>query len=237
MKKMLLVSCAVASLGWFAGHVQANAIITNSGPGILNASGSNGNVGYDFTVGSTPLMITALGLWDGPQWNGDIFVGSVGGGFESEHVIGLWDNSGNLLAKAVMQIGMGDTLMGEFRYASVLIPTNPGPVILSAGTTYVLGAAYIEDDPDALKINNGGNQATFDPAVSAGNVRFSSGGFSFPGDNIGPGSFVGPNALFTLVTNGNGVPEGGTTAALMLVSLTALLGMQRVVRASATAKS
>jgi hypothetical protein len=216
MKKTLLSICGAALVCGSGFHAPANTILTDAGPTAdPREASSNENVGYDFTVGSTPLMITALGLWDGPKLIGGDPSGSVGDGFSSEHVIGLWDNSGNLLAKAVMQIGTGDTLIGEFRYASILIPTNPGPVILSANTTYVLGAAFLENDPDPFELNISGDQATFDPAVSPGNLRDSAGSFSFPFFNGGPGSIVGPNALFTLVSNGNGVPEGGSTLLLM----------------------
>ena len=161
MKKILVFVCAVGTTFCLARTAQANAIITNPGPGIVDNFTANVNAGYDFTVGPTSLMITALGLWDGPQKIQGQLSGSAGDGFASEHVIGLWDNSGNLLAKAVMQIGTGDTLINGFRYAGVLIPTNPGPVILSANTTYVLGAAFIANDPDTIVANFGGNQATF----------------------------------------------------------------------------
>lgn len=193
--------CAVVLLCCSVSYTRANTILTDPGPGpgANVGGGSGGNAGFDFAVGSAPLSITALGLWDE---NGD--------GFSSEHVIGLWDNSGNLLAKAVMQIGTGDPLIGEFRYAAVLIPTVPGPVILSAGTTYVLGAAFLDLDPDHFKLNLSGDQATFDPAVTAGNARISSGGFAFPDENFGPGSFVGPNAQFTVV------PEPETAVLLVL---------------------
>jgi hypothetical protein len=226
MKKTLLSICGAALVCGSGFQVQANTIITNAGPGGINIADSNANFGYDFTVGSTPLMITALGLWDGPE--GPIPTGSVGDGFVNSHVIGLWDNSGNLLAKATIQPLTVDTLVGEFRYSSVLIPTNPGPVILSANTTYVLGAAFLADDPDTFRTNLSGNQATFDPAVSPGNARISEGGFSFPAANFGPGSFVGPNAMFTLVSNGNGVPEGGSTLLLMAAAIAPLFLLGRV---------
>jgi len=223
MKKVLVFVCALILSCWPAFNAQANTIITSPGPGIVDDFTANLNAGYDFTVGSAPLMITALGMWDGPEEVQGSLTGSAGDGFASEHVIGLWDNSGNLLAKAVMQIGTGDTLINGFRYSSVLIPINPGPVILSANTTYVLAAAFIANDPDTIVANFSGNQATFDPAVSPGNARGSLGSFSFPSLNDGPGSYVGPNALFTVA---NGVPEGGTTAVLMLISIGALLGLR-----------
>ena len=121
------------------------------------------------------------------------------------------------------------TAMGEFRYSSLLTPINPGPIILSANTTYVLAAAFA-GGTDTFRSNNSSTQATFDPAVTSGNGRASTGGFSFPSTNNGPGSFVGPNAIFSLVSNGNGVPEGGATAVLMLGSFALLLGLRRVVR-------
>ena len=222
MKKILLL-IGVAALSCAANfHAAANTILNDSGSGGLSGTVTGGNFGYDFTVGSTPLLITALGLWDGPQSNG-----SIGDGFASAHVVGLWDNSGNLLAKATMQIGTGDTLMGEFRYSSVLTVIPPGPLILAANTTYVLGAAFAPRDPDPLRLS----LPTFDPAVSSGNARSSAGSFAFPADNEGAGAYVGPNAIFSLVTNGSGVPEGGTTAVLLLIATTALLGLRRLVKA------
>jgi len=206
---------------------QANAIITNPGPGMVVDFTANVNAGYDFTVGSTSLMVTALGLWDGPELIQGNLTGSAGDGFASEHVIGLWDNSGNLLAKAVMQIGTGDTLINGFRYSSALIPINPGPVILSANTTYVLGAAFIANDPDTIRANLSGNQATFDLAVIPGNARGSFGSFSFPSLNDGPGSYVGPNALFTVAN----VPEGGN-ALLMMSGAVAVVFALRFVMSS-----
>jgi len=130
-----------------------------------------------------------------------------------------------------MQIGTGDTLMNGFRYASVLIPTNLGPVILSANTKYVLGAAYIANDPDTLVVNSPGQQATYDPAVIPGDARGSFGSFSFPSMNEGPGGpFIGPNALFTLA---NGVPEKGSALLLMAIAMVILLAVRRLgVRAS-----
>jgi hypothetical protein len=179
-------------------------------------------------LGSTPLTITALGLWDGPEFSAQgSVIGSVGDGFSSEHFVGLWDNSGNLLAKAVMQLGTLDTLVGEFRYSSTLIVINPGPLILSAGTTYVLGAAYVSNDPDAVKFDNS-SQVSVDPAVTSGNQRSSSGGFSFPSNVTNPGAIVGPNALFT--AGANGVPEGGNTFGLMLVAAATLFVARRMRR-------
>jgi hypothetical protein len=223
MRRLIVLLSAVLALAG-ADPLRADSILLNSGTGVLG--GVAFNRGYDFTVGSTPLTVTALGLWDGPEFSAQgTVIGSVGDGFSSEHFVGLWDNSGNLLAKAVMQLGTLDTLVGEFRYSSTLIVTNPGPLILSAGTTYVLGAAYVQNDPDAVKFDNS-SQVSVDPAVTSGNQRTSSGGFSFPANVTNPGAIVGPNALFTV--GANGVPDSGNTFSLMLFALGSFFVMRRV---------
>jgi hypothetical protein len=98
-----------------------------------------------------------------------------------------------------------------FRFTFALIPTNPGPVILAANTKYVLGASFLTNDGDSFKFGLGGNQPTYDPAVSPGNSRSS--GFGFPQLNSSPGAFVGPNATF------RSVPEGGSTLLLMAMAI------------------
>jgi hypothetical protein len=229
MKKILLSVCGAGLVFAVGIHARANTILLDpgsSGPSLANTATT---WGYDFTVGSTPLLVTALGLWDGPE---DIvfhgITGSIGDGFSNQHTVGLWDNSGNLLAQAVMQIGTGDTLIGEFRYASVLIPTNPGPVILLPGQTYVLGASYVVYDSDPLKENLPFEQATFDPAVAPGHERVSTASFGFPSGVAFLGSEVGPNALFTELSNS--VPEGGSPLVLLLAAIAGMLGVRRIVR-------
>ena len=227
MKKILLSLCAAAICG-FGVQARANTIIAPSGytanaEATANTAGETD--GYDFTVGSTALLVTALGMWDGPQANaGDFtgFTGSVGDGLANPHAVGLWDSSGNLLGSVIVPAGTVSPLQGEFRYVNLVTP-----VILSAGAKYVLGVGNAADDPDSLDVIFG----TFptDPAVTPGNFRQSNGALNFPADLNFAGAQIGPNAIFSLVTNG--VPEGGTTAILMGLSLGGLLGLRRVVRA------
>jgi len=54
--------CCVATFAF------ANTIITDPGPGFLGGTSSNTTLGYDFTVGSSAIELTALGIWD---WNQD----------------------------------------------------------------------------------------------------------------------------------------------------------------------
>ena len=187
--------CCVATFAF------ANTIITDPGPGFLSgASGGNITVGYDFTVGSSAIELTALGIWD---WNQD--------GLAEAHSVSLWDTAGNLLASTLISAGTVNPLVGEFRYATII------PITLSAGTTYVLGAGYVDHTADPFIANISGDQATFDPAVSPGNYRRTT-GFAFPNDtSVGPGSAVGPNAQF------RSVPEPGSTALLLGLAVACLI--------------
>ena len=214
MNRILISVCSAVLVCAAPFHARANTILTGAGAGNEGFSmvpGSN-FLGYQFTVGSTPLMISALGLWDGPTFTVGVgFTGMIGDGFVDQHVVELTDTFGNVLATANMQIGTGDTLMGEFRYAAALIPTNPGPVILSANTAYILQASFVQLDPDTFRVNSGSQQAAvLDPAVSGS----------------GSPSTVGPNAIFSLVTNG--VPESGSTAVRMGIAAAGLMALRRL---------
>ena len=201
----ILLLCFTVSYG------RADTIITNPGPGTVANSAGNNTLGFDFTVGAAPLLVTALGLWD---FNQD--------GFANPHTVGLWDNSGKLLGSVLISPGTIDPISNQFRYATLVTP-----VTLLAGTTYVLGASYLQNDADADILNFSGDQATFDPAVAAGNGRGAAGsGFAFPSQNDGFGSFVGPDAQFTFVSSG--VPDTGSTLGLLAVALAALIGASRL---------
>jgi len=192
---VLLLCCVVP-------FSRANTIITNPGPGTPNISIGATTAGYDFTVGSTSLSVTALGMWD-----------QNGNGLTNSHTIGLWDISGNLLAQAIVSSGTINPLTGSFRYVTLATP-----VTLLAGSTYVLGATFINADLDRLIVNNGGNQASFDSAILPGSFRQVIGPttLAFPNANIQSGSGVGPNAQFTAV------PEVGPGVLLIGLVLGAL---------------
>ena len=186
--------------------VSASVLVTNSGPGIIATSAFADTYGFDFTVGTDPLLVTALGIWD-----------ENSNGLANSHSIGLWTNSGTLLGMVTIPSGNSATLSGQFRFVSLLLP-----VTLSSGQKYVLGAGFGPADADRYVSNFDGQQATFDSAVSPGISRFAHPGFGFPSLTGDAGSVVGPNASFTVV------PEPGT--AVLLFSATILLARRRVHR-------
>ena len=198
---VVLLCCSVS-------YGRADTIITDPGTGIADIS-PGATVGFDFTVGSSPLLVTSLGLWDENQ-----------DGFANSHMVGLWDNSGNLLGSVTISPSTTDPLSGEFRYA-----TLGSPVTLLAGTTYVLSGSYVTDDADHYVGNLAAHQATFNPAVASGHVRVQTNSlFAFPVGVFALGSIVGPNAQFTVVGS---VPDVGTTFPLFGLSLMGLAFLRR----------
>jgi len=137
-------------------------------------------LGYSFTVNSAQINVTDLGFLD---TNLD--------GLASNHLIGIWDTSQNLLASATIAAGTAAPLIGNFRYVSLASPLS-----LTAGQ-YIIGAqmngeSYVQD----ATINN------LSPSVTFGNAqRATSVGFIYPNfvdvtDNAG---YFGPNLQFNAV--------------------------------------
>jgi hypothetical protein len=146
-------------------------------------------VGWGFdVVGGVDIIVTDLGVW-----NQDTQLGSEG--LTSDHQVGIWDLSGNLLTSTVA--GPGGTVVGDWTYAST------ANVTLTAGETYVIGALY-----NAGGVPDGDSYISSPSTVSlAPEIAFTYGvfpdaedlGFVFPGQvstNLGR---FGPNFQYTLV--------------------------------------
>ena len=86
--------------------------------------------GYSFTATASQLLVTHLGMFDS-QYTVPT------AGFYQDHRVGLWTVGGVLLAQVTLSAGNSNTLEGMFRYSAL-----DSPLILVAGTTYVLGAYY-----------------------------------------------------------------------------------------------
>src|SRR4051812_40535085 len=139
MKRWISAGCTLALVLLAPPPLRADFLLTGAGAGPLGNFGQEtGTAGYGFTVGSSPLQVITLGVWD---------LGADG--LTNTHQVGLWTNSGTLLAMVEVPSGTGGTLQGEFRYANL-----SSPVTLTAHETYVLGASYSSrDDPFRLENN------------------------------------------------------------------------------------
>ena len=172
---------------------RGNEILVGTGSGFTFSTTTSDTRGFDFTVGTAPIRVTSLGIWDNPSNDNWEFLRP---GLNESHSVGLWSNSGSLLASVTVPSGTAASLVNEFRYVALTTP-----ITLSAGATYILGANYSVSTNDPYRVNTGGNQAPSDPAITLNNTRYSfpsNSGFTFPAGNAEPGSLVGPNAQFTI---------------------------------------
>jgi hypothetical protein len=101
-------------------------------------------LGFVFTANST-FEVTSLGWFD-----------STGAGFQSEHTVGIFDSTGNLLVSTTLGSGTTDPLSGNFRYHSI------SPLTLNSGSEYTL-AGTSGGPADSWTINNFVNGFTVNP--------------------------------------------------------------------------
>lgn len=93
----------------------------------LNTWTTSGNptvYGERFTVGSSDLYVSRLGVFD-----------SLQNGLETSTEVGIWNSTGSLLGSVSIGSGVSGDLLGNFRYADL-----SSVVQLTAGSTYRIGA-------------------------------------------------------------------------------------------------
>jgi hypothetical protein len=189
---------------------------------VFAVGGENSTLGWAFTL-SSPVLVTQLGLWDGP---GGDFSGPPGDGLLTSHVVTIWNSTGTQLAQATIPAGTSPTLTDSFRYVSI------APVLLPAGD-YTIGGFYIPftdvppfSDLSAIRSHSitTASGVTYDGSRSVDGL--SEEGLAFPpGDSLrNRNSYFGPNFQFTTPTS---VPDTGTTCSLLGLSLTGLAFLRR----------
>ena len=109
---------------------------------------------------------------------------------------------------------MSGTLVDDFRYFSI------APTPLAAGN-YVIGGYYFNSIDYAASQASG---ITTAPELTYGQARTGSGN-AFPSSTSSFPGLFGPNFQF-ISANGNGVPEGGGTLALLGIAVIAIGGFR-----------
>ena len=185
---LTLVACITATATLNA------AVITIDGTNAGFLDGVDRVIGWQFTVGTTPIAATQVGAFDYGQ-----------NGLANEHEVGIWLSDGTLVASAVVSAGTSAPLEGFFRYAAIAETT------LQANTDYVIAATWPSngdefvwdaDIPAAPGFHVTGFDV--DSSVTLGNAGlfndFTS-AFAFPQNAIGDGrrAFWGPNLVATPV--------------------------------------
>jgi hypothetical protein len=173
-----------------SGTLQAynTPLITSPGTGDLFGSEPSVTLGNQFQVGSTPLTVTALGLFD-----------SGAPGLDQGHSVGLWTASGTLLAEVDFSPGLSGFSVGNFLYKNLA-----SSIELQPGTQYILAASYQAGTTDLLYVNDTIQYETWSSAVTfiRGRYTANGAGFAFPNLNVGGLSYVGANLEYA-------VPEPG----------------------------
>jgi len=190
---------AVAALSIGGGAKAAQPAITFTSA-TTSAIGSNYNLGWEFTVGATDIVVSSLGYFD-----------STGAGLATSHQIALWSTGGTQLATATVNAGNGNTLVSGFRYSNIANLT------LTHGVSYVIGATTGTIDQVAFSNFVGLTAASGITVVQNMQDDGSHAGLSFNNQSIQPSIplFAGPNFQFAPAGGGGGgVPEPGSIALL-----------------------
>ena len=200
------------------------AVVAGSDTMVTGASATEilyvtATMGYTFTVGDTDLLATGLGVFD---YEGD--------GLDAVMQAGLW-GPGNELLGDLSFSGTNETLantqayndaMGSgFRYA--LFDT---PVLLSANTTYIVGARTTENISNGVYYDASG--LTFHEGIAYGVARWSpaESELALPTGTMPYGDMVTVDVLLSQV------PEPRTSLLLLLAGCLALQNRCRDKRGS-----
>lgn len=155
----------IAAVAFAATNAHAQFLFHNISGQFSTIIGTNLTSGATFTVGSQAILVTSLGVYDDQS-----------DGLNQSHSVGLWD-SGGLLTSATVPAGIGTVLLGDFRYVPI------APVVLSANTTYRIGANLGYNHAIPFDLMGVGGAATLDAAFSFANAKMRSGhetGFTEP---------------------------------------------------------
>jgi hypothetical protein len=184
-----------------------------------NGTQSNYVLGMDFTVGSTAVTVTSLGVFD-----------ALGDGIAGSIQVGIFDLAGNLIGSSVTFNGSGDSLIGGSRFRAVT------PFSLAANTTYSIVAGGFTSD---LSGNSGQGGVTSFNGQGLLTLVDKGGRWSNPGDNsfqlptANTGLFPGYSQSDPVFLAGTfSVPDGGITLALLGFALSAIGFLSRRVRQS-----
>ena len=189
MKKItILLTFLLACLSTTSNATPIAAVEWSGDPQTVSTNGT-WMMGYEFNT-TADVNVTALGAFD-----------HLGNGFVTDHNVGIWDFSGNLLASTI--VTSSDALNGHFRYSTISALT------LLSGNTYIVGSDLWGGQGDAWAWREtGGLNLIEATGIDHVQDRFlSSSGFGFPSQSEGTlrDGFYGAN--FLVDSDINQVPE------------------------------
>ena len=195
---MLAVFLTVAP---FVGRpVAADPVVQFTGGMEQPAFGGPTTLGWSFTVGSSPITIGGLGIFD---------IGA--NGLAESHMVGLWNSGGTLLASASID-SAGTHVASTSSAGDWLFTALSSSVQLTTGD-YVVGAFYAASSPDHFMGGNA-NPSTISGVTFGQGQAAAGSSLKFPAPSDQLAGFFGPN-LFAGAVPTPPVPEPKTYAMLM----------------------
>jgi hypothetical protein len=150
----------------------------------------------DIFIPAENITVTSLGLFDYQD-----------NGLGEAHAVGIFDQSGTLLAAALVSAGTTSPLVDHFRYAAI------APLALTAGQTYIVAALYHTSSDVMGYTSTGKLTAGSGIDFSGFAARYATGSaiMSFPTGTILASApfYIGPNFEFTVDP-----PPAGVSVAL-----------------------
>ena len=180
-------------------NARADFALLSPTRGDLAGTSVEATFGWSFTVGAASLQVTGLGIWDDGN-----------NGLIGAHPVGLWNSSGTLLAMTIVPAGTEASLLGDYRFVSLL-----NPVLLSVGETYIIGAAYDNDDVLDHPLATWPEVSPHVTVLQARYVLETPFGLPVDPASFFPAAYVGPNFEFTAVPE----PSSWSLAVLGLCAL------------------
>lgn len=179
-----------------------------------------GSAGYSFTVGTSSITVTHLGVFDGPGNEDTTFVnGAVGDGLGDDAQVAIWQDNVTSAPVAVVTVpDDGGTLDDGFRYVDI---TDVG---LLANTTYFIMAGYnggsdgnvftrYRSDAGTVGFNSSG--VTIDTTTAYFSTSGDYNNAAYPAGTRGGTPHAGPNFQYL-------IPEPATLALMGLGGLAML---------------
>ncbi len=175
--------------------VRADLLYTNVTFNSVRTDANNVTLGMRFTVGSEPIDVTALGIWDKAQAS-----------LNAAHQVALWDSNHVLIAQATVGSGVGNTLVPDgangFRFATGLFDGNNNPIsglILAAGGQYTLGELQAGNDA-FVDLAAGGTGVSFASDVTFNTALSGGPGLVFPTNTSNLSNpYLGPSLEFIVI--------------------------------------
>ena len=201
----ILVALAVFAVA----SLRAETLISTQ-TGFGGISSFNDNVGYSFLVGTSPLRVDQLGVFD-----------AYGNGLFEKNRITIYENSGAIVTSVDIPRSTLATLSGEYRWVNA-----PAGIILQKNTAYVISAypvhEYGIEFGYTLEDRMGGTITTTADVTLTAYLRSGyNSGYVFPNQNLSGSGIIGPNMSYTLV------PEPSSLSLLLAGGAVLMAGRRR----------